>query len=267
MKEHVPADRLLLELEGDGLAVLRMQDAAGKNTFSQDFVAAVVQALGELGRAPTVKAVVVCGLPTVFSGGGDREVLLGLAEGRIAPYDLLLTRALLEVPVPTIAAMAGAAVGGGLIFGLACDLVFMAQERRYGCNFMDLGFTPGMGTTRLLQAAVGSYVAAEMMFGAQYFRGSELAARCAQVNGILPAAEVERRALDVGRRICEKPRAALGLLKRALGLPRRVAFEEARTAESMMHELCFADPATLANIRANYIGGAAEGAAQERQSE
>ncbi len=47
-------------------------------------------------------------------------------------------------------------------------------------------------------------------------------------------------------------RSALLLLKRALGLPRRLAFEEARTLESMMHEICFADPATQASIRENY---------------
>lgn len=247
--------RLAIDVEGDGLAVLRMQDEVGRNAFSRDFVAAVVQALTELGRAPAVKAIVLCGLPTVFSAGGDREVLLGLCDGTIAPYDLLLTRTLLEVPVPTIAAMAGAAVGGGLIFGLACDLVFMASERRYGCNFMDLGFTPGMGATRLLQAGFGEYVAAEMLLGAQYFRGSQLAERGALVNGIVAAAAVEARACEVGRRLAEKPRAALSMLKLHLGLPRRLAFEAARTSEAVMHAVCFADPATQATIHENYLTG------------
>jgi len=242
-----------VEVSAEGLAILRMRDVAGKNAFSQPFVAALVQTLTTLGARVDVKVVVLCGLPDVFSAGGDRSVLLGLAEGRIAPYELLLTRTLLELPQPSIAAIAGAAVGGGLIFGLACDLVFMARESRYGCNFMDLGFTPGMGTTRLLQAAVGPYVAAEMMLGAQYFRGADLATRGAQVNGVLPRVEVEARALDVAGRLCEKPRAALVLLKRALGLPRRLAFEEARTVESMMHEICFADPQTQATIRENYL--------------
>ncbi len=246
---------LATSVEDDGLAVLRMQDEAGKNAFSQTFVAEVVAGLEGLGRDPKVKTVVLCGLPAIFSAGGDREVLLGLAEGRIAPYDLLLTRTLLEVPIPTIAAMAGAAVGGGLVFGLACDLVFMAADRRYGCNFMDLGFTPGMGSTRLLQAPFGEYVAAEMLLGAQYFRGDQLAARGARVNGIIKSDEVEVRAFDVGRRLCEKPRSALGLLKRELGLGRRQAFEAARTAESVMHALCFADPVTQATIRENYHPG------------
>ncbi|MCY1006901.1 enoyl-CoA hydratase-related protein [Nannocystis pusilla] len=172
MNAHVQTDSLVeVTLERDGVAVLTMRDAAGKNAFGRAFVATLTRALEDLGRRADVRVVVIAGLPEVFSAGGDRDVLLGLADGTIAPYDLLLTRALLEVPVPTIAAMAGPAVGGGLVFGLACDMVVMARESRYGANFMDLGFTPGMGATRLVQFAFGEYVGAEMLYGSQYFRG------------------------------------------------------------------------------------------------
>lgn len=259
MNAQVQTDSLVdLALAGDGVAVVTMRDAAGKNAFSRAFAAALTAALAEAGRRPEIRACVVAGLPEVFSAGGDRDVLLGLAEGTIAPYDLVLTRALLEAPVPTIAAMAGPAVGGGLVFGLACDMVVMARESRYGANFMDLGFTPGMGATRLLQFAFGEYVAAEMLFGGQYFRGEHFAAR-GQINAVVPRADVEARALDIARRIADKPRHALLLLKRALALPRRRAFEEARTVESMMHEVCFADPQTVARILENYRGGSRGG--------
>lgn len=252
MNAHVQTDSLIdLAVDGDGVAVLTMRDAAGKNAFSEAFAAALTRALADVGGRPDARVCVIAGLPAVFSAGGDRDVLLGLADGTIAPYDLLLTRALLETPVPTIAAMAGPAVGGGLVFGLACDMVVMARESRYGANFMDLGFTPGMGATRLLQFAFGEYVAAEMLFGGQYFRGEQLAGP-GQINAIVPRVEVLPRALDIAGRIADKPRAALLLLKRALALPRRRAFEEARTVESMMHEVCFADPTTVARIRTNY---------------
>jgi polyketide biosynthesis enoyl-CoA hydratase PksI len=254
MNAQVPRDSLVeLAVDGDGVAVLTMRDAAGKNTFGRAMVAALTGALTEVGERREIKALVLAGLPEVFSAGGDREILVGLAEGTISPYDLLLTRSLLEVPVPTVAAIAGPAVGGGFIFGLACDMVVLARESRYGCNFMDLGFTPGMGSTRLLQLAVGEYVAAEMLFGGQYFRGEHFASH-GQVNAVVPRAEVLARALDMARRIADKPRHALLLLKRALALPRRRAFEEARTVESMMHEVCFADPQTVARILANYHG-------------
>lgn len=245
------SERVSLTVDDEGLATLRMQDAAGKNAFSRAFVAGLVDALTRAGEDPRVKCCVIAGLPTVFSAGGDRSLLIELAEGTASPYDLLLTRSLLDVPIPTVAAMAGAAVGGGLIFGLACDLVVLARESRYGCNFMDLGFTPGMGTTQLLQTAVGDHVAAEMMFGCQYFRGAHFAGRGA-INYVEPREQVEERAFAVAGRFVDKPRHALSLLKRALSLPRRRAFEEARTIESMMHEVCFERPETRQRIRENY---------------
>ena len=237
-------------VDEDGLAVLHMRDEEGKNAFSEAFVA---QLTGALRRAhgEDVKAVVIRGMEEVFCAGGDQSVLMRLAEGTLAPYDLDLTRALLEVPVPTVAAMAGHAVGGGLVFGLSCDVVVLGRESRYGTNFMDMGFTPGMGTTRLIQAAVGEHVAAEMMFGCQYFKGKHFEGR-SLVNYVLPRAEVDAKAMKVARRFVDKPRYAITLLKRSLALPRRRAFEDARTTESMMHEVCFGRPETREHIRKNY---------------
>ncbi len=244
------SEPITLSIDDEGIAVLHMRDEEGKNAFSRTFVEQLLDRLQSL-VDERVKVCVVRGLDEVFCAGGDRQMLLDLAEGRVAPYDLLLTRSLLEVPVPTIAAMGGHAVGGGLIFGLCCDVVLMGRESRYGCNFMDMGFTPGMGTTGLLQIAVGEYLAAEMMFGCQYFKGAHFEGR-ANVNYVLPRDKVLDKALAVARRMSDKPRFALTLLKRSLTLGRRKAFEDARTAESMMHEICFAHPETSARIRENY---------------
>jgi len=244
------SERVSLTID-DGVAELWMRDVAGNNCFSRAMVDALLAQLDALSREPSAKVCVVRGLPEVFSGGGDRGVLLDLAEGRIAPYDLELTRNLIELPIPTIAAMEGHAVGGGLIFGLACDMVVMARQSRYGTNFMDLGFTPGMGTTGLLQFAVGEYLAAEMMFGCQYFKGKHFEGR-AEVNYVVDRAEVLAKARSVAARLTDKPRFAIELLKRQLALPRREAFERARTAEATMHQVCFERPETQARIRANY---------------
>jgi polyketide biosynthesis enoyl-CoA hydratase PksI len=244
------AASISLSVDDDGVAVLHMRDEEGKNAFSRAFVEELIEKLDALADEK-VKVCVFRGLADVFCAGGDKEVLLDLAEGRVAPYDLMLTRSLIEVPVPTISAMAGHAVGGGLIFGLCCDVVLMGRESRYGCNFMDMGFTPGMGTTGLLQVAVGEYVAAEMMFGCQYFKGAHFEGK-SNVNYVLPRDEVVPKAMAVAQRFAEKPRFALSLLKRTLALPRRKAFEDARTAESMMHEICFGHPETVARIRENY---------------
>jgi polyketide biosynthesis enoyl-CoA hydratase PksI len=251
MSDKHDKPRVTLTIDDVGLAELWMCDEVGNNAFSRAFVTELLERMAELSRSRVAKVCVVRGLPEVFSAGGDRSVLLDLAEGRLEPYDLELTRSLIELPIPTVAAIEGHAIGGGLVFGLACDMVVLARESRYGANFLDLGFTPGMGTTGLLQFAVGEYVAAEMMYGCQYFKGSHFEQR-GNVNYVVERRQVLARARKLAVRLTDKPRFAIELLKRQLALPRREAFERARTAESMMHEVCFAQPETRARIRENY---------------
>lgn len=243
--------RIRLERDDRGVAVLSMQDPEGKNTLGESFVELLTERLTELSEDRDAKVCVLTGLPDVFCAGGDKDMLMNLAKGEVAATDIMVSRAVLEVPIPMIAAMAGHAVGGGLTLGLCCDIVLMAKESSYGCSFMNMGFTPGMGTTRLLQMAMGEFVAAEMMYGGQFFHGSHFEGR-SNINHVLPSEKVQGRAVKIARRIADKPRHALELLKRSLSLPKRQAFEEARTTESFMHELCFSREETLALIQERY---------------
>ena len=247
-------DYSLLE---DGIGVVHMKDAAGNNKFSRTFVDDLLAALAEAKRDQQARVCILQGLPDIFCGGADLEMLRALLDGGVDPYDLTVARAVLELTMPTIAAMQGHAVGGGLTIGVACDIVVLARESRYGVNFMDLGFTPGMGTTGLLEASMGVHLAAEMMYGGKLFRGSELAGR-ALVNYIEPRDDVPDCALDLARRFAEKPRGALSLLKRTMSLSKRQAFEHARTLESFMHEVCFAQPETRTRIEENYLRSPSE---------
>jgi len=237
--------------EEEGIVVLQMCDEQHKNALSDDFVGELEAPLAELAADREARVIILAGLPEVFCAGGHQDTLLKLARGEITTTDLMLSRAVLELPVPTIAAMEGHAVGGGLTLGLCCDIVLMARQSRYGCSFMNMGFTPGMGTTRLLQLAVGEYLAAEMMYGGQFFRGNHFEGR-GGINYVLPRTQVQSKALAIARRIADKPRFALELLKRSLSLAKRDAFERARTSETMMHEICFARPETVAMIEENY---------------
>jgi polyketide biosynthesis enoyl-CoA hydratase PksI len=239
--------------DDDGLVRLRMQDEQHRNALSADFVTSLEEALAGLAQDPLAKVCLLSGLPEVFCSGGDKAMLMALARGEVASSDILISRALLEVPIPVIAAMRGHGVGGGFTLGLCADLVVLARESRYGATFMNMGFTPGMGTTALLEGAVGPYLAAEMMFGGKLFRGSELEG-LTRVNAIVPQAEVEAHAEKLAARLLDKPRHALVLLKRSLSVPRRLAFERARTEETFMHEQCFAHPDTLRLIEDDFDG-------------
>lgn len=245
------SDRISLEQIEDGIVQLTLQDAGGRNAFSAAFIADLVAALERLTQDREARVGLLRGLPDVFCAGASEEVLLELAQGEMSASDIVLPKLVLDLPIPMIAAMEGHAVGGGLALGLCCDVVLMARESRYGCSFMNMGFTPGMGTTRLLQLAVGQYVANEMMLGGQLFKGSQLEAR-STINYVLPREQVWPRAMQVARRIAEKPRRALETLKGYLSLPRRRAFEETLTVETLMHRLSFSQPDIAEQIRDYY---------------
>jgi polyketide biosynthesis enoyl-CoA hydratase PksI len=202
----------------------------------------MVQALGEaftaIGHERKARCVVLAGLPEIFCSGASREVIEDLRSGKHDAGELLLPRLLLECPLPCISAMAGHAVGGGFALGMAADMVLIAQESRYCLNFMDLGFTPGMGTTRLLEHVLSAAVAHELLYSGEARRGRDFIG-CCGINYILPRADILPRALDLAQRIAEKPRPALVLLKRVLSLKRREAFEAARTQETLMHTISF----------------------------
>jgi len=244
-------DLISLERDDDGIAVLRMQDEKRRNALGADFVEQLTDKLEELSADRTAKVVVLCGTAEQFCAGGDKKMLLDLANGQVTATDIMLPRAIIEVPISTIAAMAGHAVGGGLALGLWCDVVLMGRESSYGCSFMNMGFTPGMGTTQVLQLAMGEYIAAEMMYGGQFFRGAHFEGRTL-VNYVLPRDKVEPKAMKIAARFAEKPRASLELLKRNLSLGKRRLFEQVRTDESYMHELSFSFEETKALIEAHY---------------
>ena len=231
------ADILTLDVSPEGVAVLRMIDAETKNALSEGMVEALDESLKSVAGRSDVKVLILAGLPDSFCSGASRDVLLKLAESQIAPNDLVLPRRVLEIPVPTIAAMEGHAIGGGLALGICCDLVLISRESRYGCTFMNYGFTPGMGTTRLLEHVLSPAIAHELLFTGQTFRGSHFEGR--GFNYVLSRADVWAKATDLAARISEKPRPALVLLKESLASSRRRIYEEAFSNETSMHRETF----------------------------
>jgi polyketide biosynthesis enoyl-CoA hydratase PksI len=236
------------------IATLHMQDHARKNVFSHEFVHEFLRCLDEIERAdPTV--LVIRGLPDVFSGGADKESLMELAEGKFIVRDLVISERLVNTAFPVISAMEGHAMGGGLVIGLCSDMVVLANESRYGAVFMNMGFTPGMGTTTLLPLLFGPYVASEMMLTGRRYKGKELVAKGAQVNAIVPKAMVLGAAMDLARQVAEKNPKSVKLLKYTLAAPKKKLLVEARLQEDMMHALSFAYPETQAIIKEMYAGG------------
>jgi enoyl-CoA hydratase/carnithine racemase len=105
---------------------------------------------------------------------------------------------------------------------------------------MAIGITPGMGCTALLAEAVGPFLAAEMMYTARSYRGSELAARATNINRIVPRESVLAEARDLALQIADKNREALRMLKETLTVRKKQLLAKARAQEDIMHKLCVA---------------------------
>lgn len=238
---------VVLERPREGVAVVAMRDAAGHNSMSAAFVRELSRALMDAGHDPSVRAIVLAGLPEIFSAGANAALLRELARGEAAPADIVLPKIVLDLPIPVIAAMEGHAIGGGFALGACADLVLIARESRYGLSFMNIGFTPGMGTTELLSHVLSPAIVAELLFAGEAKKGAWFEGRSG-FNAILPRGEVLPRALDLAARIAEKPRLSIELLRRTLTLPRRRAFERTHTLETLMHRVSFAAPDLLARI-------------------
>ena len=133
------SDRMKLTWESTGVSCVKMDDAKGRNVFSEEFIAELLEALDQLERERQTKVLILCGLPEVFCGGAEKQSLLDLCEGRAAVRDFVICERLLDLPFPVIAAMEGHAIGGGLAVGFCCDIVIAARESRYGAVFMSLG--------------------------------------------------------------------------------------------------------------------------------
>ncbi len=236
----------------DGITSVEMADRKNRNAFSERFVEELKECLDAVAEDPGTKVVVLSGLEDVFAAGATREMLARLARGDVAPTDIVLTKSLLDVSVPTIAAMEGHATGGGLALGFAADIIVLSRESRYGASFMNMGFTPGMGITRLLEHALSAAVAHELLYTGEFRRGSELAEK-GGINHVLPKARVKAKAFDIAAQIAEKPRRSLELLKRTLSIGRRQAFEESRTVESLMHSITFSQSGIVERIENEYV--------------
>ncbi len=245
-------DAVSLEIVDGVIAVVAMRDRANRNMFTEQLLRGLLATFSDIQRRPEIKAVIVTGSDNVFSMGGTRDGLLGLAEKKAQFTDIpFLFRGFLECPIPVIAAVQGHASGGGLLFGLYADFAVLAAEGVYTSNFLKYGFTPGMGATLILPEKLGTQLATEMMFTAASFTGEELQRRGALVR-VKPANEVLAEALMIARSLAEKPGAAVRELKRELAGRILEKMPAVLASELAMHERTFGAPEVRARIEATF---------------
>lgn len=200
----------------------------------------------------SVRVVLVEGGDRHFCAGARQDSLVSAdAPQAVSSYASALPERLLAFPLPTVAAMAGHAVGGGLLVGLWCDAAFFAEESLYGANFAALGFTPGMGSTAVMEDAFGGPLGREMLYTGRLLKGRELAETIGR-RRVAPRSEVRARALRLAEEMARAPRATLVELRNLVAARRRDQRGAALEREAEAHRRVFARPETARAVAERY---------------
>ncbi len=225
---------------------ITMRDEVNKNTFSPELLQGLTQAFAQIRQESSCKVVILTGYGNYFCTGGTKEALLDIQAGRAKFTDMSINFAL-DCPVPVIAAMQGHALGGGFTMGLLADLIILSRESIYSANFMKYGFTPGVGATFMVPYKLGAALGYEMLFSAEEYQGGELKQRGVSFP-IYPRNQVLIQAIELAKKLAEKPKVALTSLKQHLAEDITDTLSETIKKELLMHEKTFHSDEVKNNI-------------------
>lgn len=216
-----PADHLRVERPAAGVVRLVLDNPEQRNAMSAPMTAAWTAAMAELREDPDVRVVVVTGEGSAFCSGGDTSWIASEPDAPVHALRermLAFYRAWLEVrslPVPTIAALNGPAIGAGLCLALACDLRYTVPGAKLGAPFLRLGMNPGMAATYLLPDVVGEAAARELLLTGRLVQGEE-AREMGLVNQVLEAEGFADAVLEVAGQVAAGAPLATRYTTRAL---------------------------------------------------
>ncbi|AYY11872.1 enoyl-CoA hydratase [Actinobacteria bacterium YIM 96077] len=191
-----------MEPEGVVEVVLDRPDAL--NALSTDHARAIASTGTSLAADTSVRAVVVSSSSDrAFCVGADLKERHTFTDDDLRRQREVMRQAfasVLELPVPTIAAIHGYALGGGFELALSCDLIVVDESAVVGLPEVSVGLVPGGGGTQLLTRRVGWGQAADLVFTARRVDGDE-AYELGLADRLVQAGQARETALELATRI------------------------------------------------------------------
>lgn len=220
----------LVETQIEGAVALVRLNRPPVNALSEELSNDLLAAFGEC-RSDAIRAVVVTGQPH-FAAGAD---IKGFQEAYDSGGEERLAGALVEaiwrlegLAKPTIAAIHGYALGGGLELAMGCDFRYLAEDAQVGQPEIKLGIIPGAGGTQRLTRIVGIQKAKELCFSGR-FVGAEEALSLTLADKVFPSEVLLEKAMADAQVLAKGPTKAIAAAKRSIndgfGEPMRRAME------------------------------------------
>ena len=237
-QEQPEGPRLLSRREG-AVLVLTISNPSARNAMHPSLYRTATQLLRAAAQDKAVRAIVLTGEGEHFCGGGDVK---RLAEQRLRPREEQLghldalhdwVMAMHDAPQPVIAAVEGAAAGGGFSLCLGCDLIVAAEDARFVMSYVKLALSPDGGGSDSLARALPPQAALELLLDGGVCTAQRLQA-WGVVNRVVPHGDALATALAWARQLAAGPFEAQARIKQlvhaARGRSRRAQLDAERDA-------------------------------------
>ncbi len=239
------ANDLVLVTRRNAVATLTLNRPDRLNALNAELGVALSQELERLAGDAEIHVVVITGAGRAFCAGGDLSAIRGSRDRgateelepllRAGQKMVLLMRTMRQ---PVIAAVNGAAAGGGMNVALGADIRIAAHDALFGQSFAKVGLFPDYGGTFLLPRLVGEARAAEMFYTGDLI-DAQTALRWGIVNRVVPAAQLTEEARILADKIAAGPPLAIRAMKQALFAADREELSKALEAEVLTQIECF----------------------------
>ncbi len=215
-------ENILLESPFDGVRVVRLHRPKVLNALNSTTIAEVADALEAFATDETVRVVVLTGSERAFAAGADISEMSGVGTTEMQnPQRYAAWQRIADFPKPLIGAVSGLALGGGLELAMTCDILYAAENARFGQPEINLGIIPGAGGTQRLTRAIGKSLAMEMVLNARMLSADE-ALKAGLISSIYPPEMLLHHTLNLAKQIAARAPLAIRAAKTSVN----AAFEQ-----------------------------------------
>ena len=225
--------------QADGVAIITLNAPDKLNSLSWKMMREITRACDEIEGGGKARVVVITGAGRAFCAGADLEDLQKTVslkpaqrEPNLKAWFKLVWR-IKSVELPTIAAVNGAALGGGFALAIACDIRIAADDAKVGSVFVQRGASSAdMGMSWVLPRIVGAGWAAELMFTGDIIDAAK-GERIGLFNRVVPRDQLMQATMELASKLAAGPPLGLKFTKRALnrsvweGLQSQLEYESA----------------------------------------
>ena len=223
-----PYKTIRLEKE-EGIGFLTLNRPEVRNAFNQEMIDEITDALSLVDKDREIRILIIISAGKAFQAGADIADLSVMKPIEILRWNEGIVRinsALEKLRQPVIAAINGAAMGGGLELAISCTLRVIAESAKMAVPEVKLGIIPGTGGTQRLPRLIGKGRAAEMVLTGEVI-GAQDASVMGLVNRVVPDGEAIKAAKELAHRIMANAPIAVEMAKDALEIGKDLPLEHA----------------------------------------